>query len=492
MAEDMDPLEAAMVSAGRETSKLIEGTKGILFGDSEERNKRDDDVDEAFESLVEESPFATFAGGILPYLIPVGGAAAKGIGAVPKIKNVLSQFQKVRNLLPIMGIPFAEGIARAAAPLARGAVEGAFWGTLHADQSAQQGAAWGAGGRLVGDIVGSAATHGKSIWNKTQQGLTDWATAKGMQLPPGFKSGIPSIQQAYNRLMNRGAGADVLEQYSKANRTQANRLVTREIGKEVDEVTGDYIEETVKAIGDDIGAHYESMNPIEYGAKQIKEYLAPLKTIMEQKYSLPKSSTESGIVENTLRGIAKRFKSGKLGGRAYQSMMDEISSVANNFNTPRNAKEALKAIQVELRGLANQASEGFTDTLDDLNMRHRLIKDVQSTAERGNVVPQKMTTKFNKTVDNLRNLSKMEGDLAIAATQSPIQEAIAMLNPLRAGQVLMQGALPGPAAGFHMSIPKMGQGAARGAAQVGAATGQYAGQGQELTPWDKIIQEMGL
>jgi hypothetical protein len=483
MAQEQNPLEAALISAGREVSKMGAGAADLydkyISGDTESMEVRAGEqavADEAFDVLGDEQPLATIGGSIVPYLVPGLGttAALKNIGTASK---VLSKFQKARGALP--------AIARAGSSGALGAAEGALAGGLHYDQTAAEGAAWGAGGRLAGDLLGKAFTTGKGVWNDAQREVVDWAKSKGMVLPPGVREGLPSIHQMYNRIRSTGSGSNVLARYVRNNTEAANRAITEELGDPVTDISQEYLEGTQHRIEQEMNTLFGNLDPIKMKAKEALEYFRPLIGVVKQEKMVPESSESLKAMKDILqRNVVKKFKSGEMSGDSYRQALKDLEFSKKDFEGNAEVKQFIDYVKDELFDMMselnpNVGSATSPATLksagDMLNMQYRIVKDLKKTVKHGNARPMKMSTKFSPAITNLQDLAGMQTELRATGLNNPIKNAL-----VQAVDFIPDAS--GGLAQAHMRRPRFGPGVRSAWGDLGAATGIATG-----TNWDDAL-----
>lgn len=466
IAGDANPLDAFLISTRKELRELGTGAMNLYdeyIGDEDEdtrrRTKEDDILDQFDKAMSEEHPVSSFAGSMVPYLLP-GGGGVKAANAIPKVANVLDKFRKARGVMP--------ALARFASGVGLGAAEGALWGGLHQDQTAAEGAAYGAGGRVVGDIAGKLGTAGKGIWNEAQEELIDWAKRNGMELDPGFKMGLPGVTQTWERLMGSREGANTLARYMRNDQEKINRLVTAELDDPVAEVSRDWALAHVTRISEARDEFMENLVPMPATPKIMKGILDPIIGVVKEKYQLPATSPQLAAIKGELQLIYKKFRGGQLTGPQFNEAMKDLAEGARGRINPNTGqrekiapqiKTALKMAKDTIKQMMEDSNPGMAVKSDKYNLQIRLANDIANNQKSGNIIAGEMDTVMSPTLNKVRQLEEMREQVHVKGF-NPVLDTLVNMMP-------MSGYL----AKVHMKRPRATQAARDALGQIGVAGG---------------------
>ena len=334
-AEEMSPIDAALVGAGKTFTDWGRSVKGgylSLTGQDEEYEalqQRQADEARLYAPLAETHRGATLVGEMLPYLAtaPLGGGAGAAAGA-------------------------ARGTAGAGRALG-----------MYAGEQAAIGAGLGALGAPVGEnltgaglggaISGAMPLVGRGLGNVGRRGMEQARrarelTARGVPLTPGQRLGS-NVLETLEQVAERMPGVGPAFQGIRAGQQRAiNRIAAESIGETTERLTGDVLENAARRIGQGMDEVVEATGRINFNRNFVTVARSMRRTIANQDLDAP-------VAKKMVNRLLGRMKQGAaLPAREYQNLNTRIMRKLKGIVDP-DEREMLGQLKNALDDMVEEA-----------------------------------------------------------------------------------------------------------------------------------------
>lgn len=411
--------QRALLSAGRETDKLLAGAANIgdfladVVGDPNamnrtiERSREQAGKDEASTELLDNLG-AGQLGSMLPYIATgsLAGPAARSIvntaaqganraasaagttsrsvarrgsdtlAAQPGLPGVVGQRinQEIMDPLARWSVarsgrlpqysPYRHG---AMADVLGGAGLGVVEGAVHYDNSAIDGGIAGLMGGITGQALRPLLTKAPNYNTANQQEVIDWAESKGMQFLPGLRRGSIRDQKFEQGLRNDGDWADVVGRYDRNNQAIMNKVALEAAGFNGD-IANDVTASAMRQHLDTLKDQYQSIESKSVGRFDRSEIMDLNQHAQKFKNLKSKEGQEAF---NTAQDLNKKFrdmysvvrdKNGRFqqatfDGSQYQGLRRELKQKIEAAHN-NNKPELVQALQPYIKALDSAMDRG--------------------------------------------------------------------------------------------------------------------------------------
>jgi hypothetical protein len=251
------------------------------------------------------------------------------------------------------------------------------------------------GARTVGTMVGSTTKEGERI--------------AGIAERLGFKLS-PSQVRADAPVAEKGAVFN-----AKNNQTLANRLASNGTGKAVDEITGPFLTQRIKDLGEDFDNVYKGKTfNIDTGIK------GQVQGILDREENL--GFAGFGTVKQAAQSIIDRIDTGKVAGDDIQRLRNALTQSARNTSDRGKAHEIYELVDV-LDGAVESRNPGLKATLGKLRPQYRntvILEDLYNAGgiKQGNISLERLGNQLGdksalrrnpQDIDNLGMLGSQLG-----------------------------------------------------------------------------------
>lgn len=418
-ARNMGLGQRTLLSAGRETDKLLAGSANIgdfladVVGDpnamgrtvarSQEQASKDELTQELLDNLG-----AGQLGAMLPYIATgslAGPAARNAVNAVSQganravtaagttsrslarkatdtlaarpgapgvvgqrlnqeIMDPLAKWSVARsNRLPQYS-PYRQG---AMADVFGGAGLGVVEGAVHYDNSAVDGGIAGLMGGITGQALRPILTKAPNYNTTNQQEVIDWAESKGMQFLPGLRKGAIRDQKFEQGLRNDGDWADLVGRYDRNNQSIMNKVALEAAGFN-GEIANDITAPAMRQHLDSLKEQYQSIESRSVGRFDRSEITALNEHAQKFKYLKSKEGQEAfGVAQDlnkkfrdmysVVRDEKGRFQQATFDGSQYQGLRRELKQKIEAAHN-NNKPEIVQALQPYMTALDSAMDRG--------------------------------------------------------------------------------------------------------------------------------------
>lgn len=237
-ADEVGPLQAGLISAGRETDKFIKTLQSGWYnltgnqGRLDEIAAEDKANDAAFKALADRRPVATAMGSVLPYLmVPAGGTA----GAVGK---------GVAKVAPKLGQAIAGSAVADAAMV--GAITGA---ARYGDEtSATTGAIGGAAGGAIAKGIGKLISPNMGRLTPSQSRIAGEAQTLGARMTPGQATGSDFLRRLEAGMESFPVTSGAISGVKAHNQGLLNQASAKAIGETAENVSDDVLSQAQRRL----------------------------------------------------------------------------------------------------------------------------------------------------------------------------------------------------------------------------------------------------
>lgn len=383
-----------LLGSGRELNKVSEGTKdlaNIVTGDNESRAKRaitQAAEDKEWSSLAEHSPISTTTGAVLPYLLlPTSSlsraGAAKGVNWAARNSPTLKYIAGETAL-------------------------GALTGAAHYDDTALSGAGWGAGGAMTGKFASDLLTGHPSNLSPRAAEIVKYGQKEGLFTP---KSMIDSSRKTASNTKS-------YENKLRNSYKKQNKLISKEIGGE----TADFLTpEYTKAQTNRIKRKMDELSEETSGIITDGD-VYDIISIAEESRLNRLDQKNPKIVDSITTKIADIGAGGKIDGKAYQDLTQQMHQIkSNQLKSPGGDMELVNTLSNMENSLNDIIGRGLSDSKasewSEARRQYQLVKAVDrarsETSKKGLsgvegfVDPVKLA-KYNSTNPVVQKLSDFE------------------------------------------------------------------------------------
>lgn len=215
--------------------------------------------------------------------------------------------------------------AAAQTPLRAAELAGAY-GLMQPGTATERAISGGlaAGGAAVGQKIGQVLGRGYGEATPAMRNLNKRAMDLGAKLTPGQMTRSSTLLRREAGMATSPSGGAKLDALKGHNQTLLNRLWTRAIGQEADEITPDYLGQNLNRIGDQIEQSIGSVNIPLDDAFQDKALNALV------KYQRTISGKGDSMVDNALDWIVDQGK--VIAGKDFQTVRSRLmNDVVNAY-----------------------------------------------------------------------------------------------------------------------------------------------------------------
>lgn len=270
-------LEAMSIGTFNEASNLARGAKNIfdIFPGSEERetarNLRAEREAPILAGVKEAQPVMHGVGATAPYMLPMINTPLKtmGVANIPT-KGASRALYNVGAQIPGRTgkvIKKGAGVMRlmpdkiAASPLANTVALGAGVGAIHPEMTAGEGAFYsGAGYGLAKGAYGKLGQP-KNYNLPEKNALIKWGKEKGYDIDPGVQTGDIRFQQLDHEFGRHPDTSGPFQRARLKNRDLNNRVVSRFVGQETENIGDEWFESTGKQLKARADELYNQLTP---------------------------------------------------------------------------------------------------------------------------------------------------------------------------------------------------------------------------------------
>jgi hypothetical protein len=369
MAEEYGPVDAAMVAAGKATTRLGQGARQLYYkatGDQAGQDRLKAEVDEEnrlYEPLKQARPIATGVGEALPMLaVPVGGTTAAGMAL---------------RSAGAAAIPEALSYGSMEDRLKRAGVAGAG------------GALGSLGGQAVTRLLRPAGTGAAAVGDDAMQA----AHRVGYHVTPGQATQNPAMLNFENYLSRSPGSAGRMQAVNEGNQRAINSAAARAMGQNADELG----EGVMNAARTELGAEFQRLQQITGPDMARPQFMQALVNIDTANVARGPFASEriTRLVDQGLDLAAM----GRVSGRAYREIHTELANASTAAFRSGDATvgQALRTVREGLDDAA-RASLGPADRQAWDTVRQQwdaykvLVKG--NTVEAGNVSPARVASKL--------------------------------------------------------------------------------------------------
>lgn len=320
VAEDMNPLQALMVGAGRGFSQLGAGAEQVYNAvtgkDPSQLAAKQAEADRLYKPMQEAHPLASGIGETLPaFAVPVGGATsvlgAMGRMALPGAAQALLSY----------GSP-EERLKDAALQGAGGAVGGGLT-TL--------------AGKIISPAVGAATRAADPVFEK----MAGVAKDVGIRLTPAQSGGGRAAQGVEAGLQTIPWTAGAQQAIKDTQQGLFNKSVLKSIGMDAEKASPDVLTDAATKIGAKFDAGYAGV------AVPINKTAITLIDAIETKYATRLDSMQKPIVAKLIGDI--KDAGPVVSGEQYHSFVSDLARAARAVGTGQNADKPTKNALNNLR-----------------------------------------------------------------------------------------------------------------------------------------------
>ena len=420
-ADDVGPLQAGVIAAGRTTDKVIQGVRQLYnkaTGDDATLAKMatdEADKDALYAPLRERHPIATGLGEAAPMLaIPAGGAA------------------------------------NTAAFVGRSALAGALPAAMSygsAEDRLKAAAVGGAGGAIGGGIGLGLAKLLKPA-GAAAGGMSDDALSAadrlGLKLSPGQRTQNAGMQGFENYLAKSPGSSGAMQARQIGNQKALNTAASKAMGQ-----SGDALDEgAFSAAKNAIGSEFTRLQGIT-APKLDNDFMAALVKVDSDNMARGsfRSKAVDGVVDKALDLAAQN----NLSGKAYKEIRTELTTQAEAAFNAKDATlgQALKTIRKALddaakKSLAPDDQKAWDVARDQWRAYKLLTKG--NVSEAGDVSAARLASQLRRGGDGFRT-GAMNGELADIGR---VGESVKSVQNPNSGQLMMQMLYGNPITGLPM------------------------------------------
>lgn len=383
VADEVGPVKAGVIAAGRSTDKILAGARQMLanlFGDQQALDKlaaEQAENDRLYKPLREANPIATSIGEAAPALaVPVGGAGAgmilrsAGAGALPGLLSYGSVDERIKS----------------------GAI----------------GAAGGAAGGAIGYGIGKALKPADTAGAISREAM-DAAERLGLKLTAGQRTQNPALLNFENYLARSPGSSGAMQARQAANQTAMNTAAAKAMGQATGSLDEGAFATARNAIGNEF-QRLEALTSPQLGGGFFKA-LTDIDSANMARGAFRSKSIDS-LVEKGLDLAAKN----NLSGTAYKEIRTELSNKANEAFKGGDATlgQAYKTLRDALDDAAKQSlSKADQKAWDVAREQWAAFKTLtkSNVSEAGNVSPARVASALRQRGDQFRT-GRMDGELA--------------------------------------------------------------------------------
>lgn len=268
--------QAAAIGTARELSKLGQGIterSGVPPQLQHTPTMRlENPNDPTLQEVESQFPISHGAGATIPYFAPGPAAPLKKLG-VDKISTskLARQLYSAGEKAPtdflkknLKGAAIDLRLAPKAianSPFANLVTTGAAAGYVHPEMSAPEGAVMAGAGYGAGKFGYGKLGKPKNYNLPEKNEIIDWGRKKGYDIDPGVRTGDIRMQQLDQAFMRNADTAGPFQTAKTNNREVNNRIVSRLIGRETNNLSGEFFETTGKQLKARREELYNQMKP---------------------------------------------------------------------------------------------------------------------------------------------------------------------------------------------------------------------------------------
>lgn len=427
-ADDIGAGEAALISAGRHTDKIIQGVRQAYnwaTGDEATlaKMKADEaDKDRLFDPLAKKHPVATTAGAVAPYLatsLLSGGTSLVGSAATAAIPSLASY-------------------GTAEERLKRGAVD----------------AAGGAAGVLLGRGISRLLKPAGAGTQAVSDSVTDAASRIGYKPTPAQISQNPAMAGFENYLARSPGSSGRMQAITNANQSALNRAAARAMGEMADSLD----EGVFAAAQNRIGGEFTRLGQVTQPdlSQGFINALAKVDSDNAARGAFANSKVTS-LIDKGLDLASQN----KLSGTAYKEVRTELSNQAQAAFKSGDAtvgqayKQIVAALDDAAKGSLSKADQKAWDTARQQWAAFKTLSK-GNVAEAGNVSAARVASAVRARGPQLRT-GAASGELADIAR---IGEAFKSVPNPTSGQLTQQMMYGNPITGIPLMLANKTAGAA--------------------------------
>lgn len=270
-------LEAMAIGTAREGTKLGQGLKEKIgmppeLGPGITTPLARPGVMEGLEEVEDQFPVAHGVGATIPYLAPGFNAPLKAaqVGKIPMKTPARAMFDVgkkapgdflSKNLkggaIDLRMLP--EKVANS--PFANTLALGTGVGAIHPDMTAGEGAFYSGAAYGIGKGVYGKLGKPKNYNLPEKNAIIKWGKKAGYDIDPGVQTGDIRFQQLDQAFFRNADTAGPFQQAKLKNRSVNNRIVSRLVGRETDNISDEWFESTGKQLKARADELYDQLTP---------------------------------------------------------------------------------------------------------------------------------------------------------------------------------------------------------------------------------------
>jgi len=322
------------------------------------------------------------------------------------------------------------------------------------------------GARTLGTVVGSTTKEGERI--------------AGIAERLGFKLS-PSQVRADAPVSEKGA-FNAFGKWDKHNQTLANRLASNDTGKAIDEITGPFLTQRIKDLGEDFDNVYKGKTfNIDTGIK------GQVQGILDREENL--GFAGFGTVKQAAQSIIDRIDTGKVAGDDIQRLRNALTQSARNTSDRGKAHEIYELVDV-LDGAVESRNPGLKATLGKLRPQYRntvILEDLYNAGgiKQGNISLERLGNQLGdksalrRNPQDIDNLGMLGSQLGLRARWESAGED---MPGVIKGAVRTHGMLPEVVRGLSVPLRSRPARVAQRYANRPAGATQRLGEALGTTP----------
>jgi hypothetical protein len=426
MARDMKaeygPLDAAMVAAGKATSRLGQGIEQLYYkatGDQQGEARLQSEVDEEnrlYKPLQQARPIATGVGEALPMLaVTVGGTTALAMAGRSALAAAVPEALSHGTM--------AERAGRAGVAGAGGAI-----GSL--------------GGQAVTRLLRPAGTGAAAVGDDALHA----AQRLGYHVTPGQATQNPAMMNFENYLSRSPGSAGRMQAVHTANQQALNRAGARAMGQNADELS----EGVMNAARTQLGDEFQRLQQITGPDMARPEFMQAL--IRVDGANVARGPYASERIAREVDRALDLAAQGQIGGRAYREIHTELASASTAAFRSGDSTlgQALRTIRESLDDAARDSlGQGDRQAWDTVRRQWDAYKVLSkgNTVEAGNVSAARVASKLRS--DPRFRTGQRQGELADIGR---VGEAFKSVPNPNSGNLTQQMLYGNPLSGIPMMV----------------------------------------
>lgn len=373
LAAGMPGYEAMAIGAAREADNLVYGARNlgeklglpqlpvkqnrVLGFNVGTDQKREREINKPIlDAVRDEHPISHAVGATSIYMTPGLNAPLKALESAPvksaldvPLKNasrLLYDAGAKKTALNLRALPKTLAESPAANTIATGAGVGA----LHPEMTAEEGAFYGAAGYGIGKLGYGKLSQPRNYNTPDKNKLLKWGKSKGYDIDPGVKTGDIKMQQMDQGFLKNSSTAHPFHIAKLKNRDINNRIVTKLVGQETQNVNEEWFASTgkhLKAARNEIYNNLEATTTNPNIAKKINGVLTKY-TSQVGEQNIPKigqlNPNHDPIVDLYVNKVWKLLdnKNGKVPMGAWKAVRGQLDKQMDTFakqGDPKNLVE---------------------------------------------------------------------------------------------------------------------------------------------------------